>query len=63
MSVDIIVNQSSSGSDLIGTYGSYYKFLSGTAPTLSTAANASDALSMKGVTSTTIYTTFGKDFR
>ena len=41
----IYVVQSSTGSDLISTYGSDYKFPSGFKPLLSTSANAVDALS------------------
>lgn len=40
----IAIAQSATGSDTIGTYGSDYKFAGGTAPTLSTAANAVDFL-------------------
>lgn len=38
----LVVQQSSSGSDTIGTWGTDWKFPSGTAPTLSTGANAID---------------------
>lgn len=40
----IAVQQSSSGSDTVGTWGSEYKFSGGTAPTLSTSANAIDLI-------------------
>lgn len=40
----IAVTQSVSGSDLIGTWGSFYKFAGGTAPTLSTGASNVDYL-------------------
>jgi hypothetical protein len=40
----IAIAQSSTGSDTIGTWGSQYKFASGTTPTLSTGANAVDFL-------------------
>ncbi|CAM6031510.1 unnamed protein product [Sphagnum compactum] len=50
----IVVNQSSTGSDLISTYGSDYVFTNGAAPTLSTAANAVDELSYYVVDSTHI---------
>ena len=41
----IFVYQSGSGSDTIGTWGSDYVFSGGSAPTLSTGANALDILS------------------
>lgn len=50
----IVVNQSSTGSDLVSTYGSDYIFTNGAAPTLSTAANAVDELSYYVVDSTHI---------
>lgn len=40
----ITVTQSSTGSDLINTYGSSFVFATGQAPTLSTAPNASDTM-------------------
>ena len=41
----ISLKQSPSGSDFITTWGSYYIFVNGVPPTLSTAANATDLLS------------------
>lgn len=40
----ITIKQSSTGSDTIGTYGSVYRWPGGSAPTLSTAANATDLI-------------------
>lgn len=50
----IVLNQSSSGSDTIGTYGTDYVFTNAAAPTLSTAASAVDELSYYVVDSTHI---------
>lgn len=50
----IVVNQSATGSDAIGTYGTSYVFTNATAPVLSTAANAVDELSYYVVDSTHI---------
>ena len=50
----IVVIQSSSGSDTIGSYGGFYKFPGGTAPTLSTTAGAIDILSYYVVDATNI---------
>lgn len=41
----MVINQSSSGSDLINTYGTAYVFTNAAAPTLSTAASAVDEFS------------------
>jgi len=54
----IMVTQSATGSDTIGTWGSQYKFAGGTKPTLSTAANAVDVLSYFVVSSSFIVVTF-----
>lgn len=50
----IVINQSSTGADLITSYGSSYIFTNGASPTLSTAANATDLLSYYVVDSTHI---------
>lgn len=50
----IVINQSSTGSDLITTYGSDYVFTNGSGPVLSTAANAQDIFSYYVVDSTHI---------
>lgn len=50
----IVANQSATGSDLIGTYGSDWKFAGATAPTLSTGASATDVLSYYVIDSTHI---------
>lgn len=44
LSGNITLVQSSTGSDLVGTWGTTWKFAGGTKPTLSTAANAVDIL-------------------
>jgi hypothetical protein len=49
---NIEIVQSATGSDTIGTWGTFYKFPGGTKPTLSTAPNAVDALSCNIVDST-----------
>lgn len=54
----IVINQSATGSDTIGTWGSEYKFAGGTKPTLSTAANAVDIISYYVVSPTFIAVTF-----
>ncbi len=59
----IIVTQSATGSDLISSYGSAWKFAGGTAPTLSTTANAVDALSFYAIDATHIAVTATLDVR
>jgi hypothetical protein len=62
MAGQIVVNQSSSGSDTV-TYGSVFKFPSGTAPTLSTAASAVDILSYYVIDATHIAISSGLNFQ
>lgn len=50
----IVVNQSSTGSDLISTYGTDYKFANGVKPTLSTGVSALDVLTYYNVDATHI---------
>lgn len=54
----IVISQSSTGSDTIGTWGAAYKFAGGVAPTLSTAAGAIDLVSFYVIDSTHIAVTF-----
>lgn len=58
----IAINQDGTGSRTITTYGSYFKFAGGTAPTLSTGANDLDILSYYCVSSTVIVASLGADF-
>ena len=58
----IVINQDATGSRTITTYGSYFKFPGGSAPTLSTGANAVDILSYYCVSSTVIAASLGADF-
>lgn len=58
----IAINQDATGSRTITTYGSYFKFAGGTAPTLSTGANDLDILSYYCVSSTVIVASLGADF-
>lgn len=58
----IVINQDATGSRTISTYGSYFKFAGGTAPTLSTGANDLDVLSYYCVSSTVIVASLGADF-
>jgi hypothetical protein len=58
----IVINQDATGSRTITSYGSYFKFPGGTAPTLSTGANALDVLSYYCVSSTVIVASLGADF-
>ena len=58
----IAINQDATGSRTITTYGSYFKFAGGSAPTLSTGANALDILSYYCVSSTVIVASLGADF-
>ncbi len=58
----IAINQDATGSSTITTYGSYFKFAGGTAPTLSTGANDLDILSYYCVSSTVIVASLGADF-
>ena len=58
----IAINQDATGSRTITTYGSYFKFAGGTAPTLSTGANDLDVLSYYCVSSTVIVASLGADF-
>lgn len=58
----IVINQDATGSRTITTYGSYFKFPGGSAPTLSTGANAVDILSYYCVSSTVIVASLGADF-
>ena len=58
----IVINQDGTGSRTITTYGSYFKFAGGTAPTLSIGANALDVLSYYCVSSTVIVASLGADF-
>lgn len=50
--VEIWITQSATGSDTVGTWGSYYKFPGGTKPTLSTGASAVDMVSCRSIDST-----------
>lgn len=50
----IVINQSTTGSDLINTYGTDYIFTNGSAPALSTAANATDVFSYYNIDTTHI---------
>jgi hypothetical protein len=50
----LVINQSSSGSDTIGTWGSNYKFAGATAPTLSTGASAVDVFGWYAIDTTHI---------
>lgn len=59
----IIVTQSATGSDLISSYGSDWKFSGGTAPTLTTTANAVDVLSYYVIDTTHIAVTATSDIR
>lgn len=59
----ITVNQSSSGSDTIGTYGTLYKFPGGTAPTLSTGTSAVDILSYYVIDATHIAVSASTNFQ
>ncbi len=59
----LTVSQSSSGSDLVNTWGANWKFSGGTPPTLSTSANAVDTLSYYCRTTTFCEATFVGDFR
>jgi hypothetical protein len=60
----IWVIQSSTGSDTIGTWGTNFRFAGGTHPTLTTTANAVDALSYVVRDSTHIQlSTFGLNFQ
>lgn len=52
--LELWITQSATGSDTIGTWGTFYKFPGGTKPTLSTAASAIDMVSCRVTTSTTI---------
>lgn len=58
----IAINQDGTGSRTITTYGSYFKFAGGSAPTLSTGANDLDILSYYCVSSTVIVASLGADF-
>ena len=58
----IAINQDGTGNRTITTYGSYFKFAGGTAPTLSTGANDLDLLSYYCVSSTVIVASLGADF-
>ena len=58
----IAINQDGTGSRTITTYGSYFKFAGGTAPTLSSGANDLDILSYYCVSSTVIVASLGADF-
>lgn len=58
----IIINQDGTGSRTITTWGSYFKWAGGTAPTLSTGANDLDVLSYYCVSSTVIVAQLGADF-
>ena len=44
LSGEMTIVQSASGSDIVQTWGTTWKFASGTKPTLSTASNAVDIL-------------------
>jgi hypothetical protein len=59
----IVVTQSATGSDTIGTYGSFYKFSGGTAPTLTAAANSVDLLSYYVIDATHIAVSTQADVR
>ena len=52
----IVITQDSTGSRTL-SYGSYWKFAGGTAPTLTTTANAVDVLAYYANTTTTITAT------
>ena len=58
----IAINQDATGSRTITTWGSYFKFAGGTAPTLSTGANDLDVLSYYCVSTTVIVASLGADF-
>ena len=58
----IVVRQDGTGSRTITTYGSYFKFAGGTAPTLTTDANAIDVLSYYVISASEIVATLGADF-
>jgi hypothetical protein len=58
----IEVQQSSSGSDVVGTWGTYYKFSGGVAPTLSTGASADDMIPCHVSTSTDLLCGFIGNF-
>ena len=58
----IVINQDATGNRTITSYGSYFKFAGGTAPTLSTGANSLDILSYYCVSSTVIVASLGAEF-
>lgn len=58
----IVINQDATGNRTITSYGSYFKFAGGTAPTLSTGANSLDILSYYCVSSTCIVASLGAEF-
>ena len=58
----IVIKQDGTGSRTITTYGSYFKFAGGTAPTLTTDANAIDVLSYYVISASEIVATLGADF-
>lgn len=58
----IVIKQDGTGSRTITTYGGYYKFAGGTAPTLTTDANGVDVLSYFVISATEIVATLGADF-
>jgi hypothetical protein len=60
--ITIEVQQSASGNDTVGTWGSYYKFSGGISPTLSTAANAVDLIPCHVSTSTDLFCGFAGNF-
>lgn len=58
----ITLTQDGTGSRTITTWGSYFKWAGGTAPTLSTGANDLDVLSYYCVSTTVIVASLGADF-
>lgn len=58
----IVIKQDGTGSRTITTYGSNFKFAGGTAPTLTSDANAIDVLSYFVISATEIVATLGADF-
>ena len=58
----IVINQDATGNRTITSYGSYFKFAGGNAPTLSIGANSLDILSYYCVSSTCIVASLGAEF-
>lgn len=58
----IAINQDGTGSRTITTFGSYFKWAGGSAPSLSSGANDLDILSYYCVSSTVIVAALGADF-